>query len=222
MAIVKHRGVGRPVAGGEDKRQRILSEASKVFAVDGYEAASLTTIAERSQISKAGLLHHFGSKSGLYTAVLERWEEENRAQWVPSDEPWDFIDSWVELAVRNQERAGTIALYTSLLPSVINPDHPARTWMHEHLDRSVALLVDGFDEGKRRGYIRADAPSVALARSLVALSDGIQVLWLSQLTAVQANPAEEQPRASGSPFQLAPQVQLFVDMIKESWSTTRP
>ncbi|MCI6412077.1 TetR/AcrR family transcriptional regulator, partial [Schaalia hyovaginalis] len=53
---------GRPRAGSEDKRARILVEALKVFGEKGYEGASLATIARAADITKPGLLHHFGSK----------------------------------------------------------------------------------------------------------------------------------------------------------------
>ncbi|WP_311214736.1 MULTISPECIES: TetR/AcrR family transcriptional regulator [unclassified Arthrobacter] len=212
MSEARQRGVGRPPAGGEDKRQRILDEASDVFATDGYEASSLDQIARRARISKAGLLHHFGSKVALYSAVLEQWDGQNQDQWTPSEEPWDFLDSWVDLAVRNERRPETIALYTSLLPSVMNPDHPAHGWMRAHLERAVELIASGFEEGKRRGYVKADAPSIELARSVTAYSDGIQVLWLCQLSA-----RDGQESGVELPMNLAEQMRIFIDMIKRSW-----
>lgn len=44
---------------------------------EGYEGASLATIARAADITKPGLLHHFGSKAELFTAVLD--ERDRRA-----------------------------------------------------------------------------------------------------------------------------------------------
>src|SRR5699024_8973017 len=59
------RGPGRPPAGGEDKHERILTEAFDLFAEHGYAGTSLSAVADAAKISKAGLLHHFGSKTAL-------------------------------------------------------------------------------------------------------------------------------------------------------------
>ena len=45
---------GRPKAGSEDKKARILSEALTLFSTQGYVATSLADIARASDISKAG------------------------------------------------------------------------------------------------------------------------------------------------------------------------
>ena len=65
---------GRPKAGSEDKKARILSEALTLFSTQGYVATSLADIARASDISKAGLLHHYSSKDQLLAAVLDARE----------------------------------------------------------------------------------------------------------------------------------------------------
>ena len=62
---------GRPKAGSEDKKARILAEALTLFSTQGYVATSLADIARASDISKAGLLHHYSSKDQLLAAVLD-------------------------------------------------------------------------------------------------------------------------------------------------------
>ena len=62
---------GRPKAGSEDKKARILSEALTLFSTRGYVATSLADIARAADISKAGLLHHYVSKDQLLAAVLD-------------------------------------------------------------------------------------------------------------------------------------------------------
>jgi AcrR family transcriptional regulator len=54
------------------RREEILDEATKLFAVRGYEGTSMADLAECVGLRKASLFHHFTSKEVLYAAVLER------------------------------------------------------------------------------------------------------------------------------------------------------
>ena len=49
---------------------KILAAGRDVFAERGYHAASIAAIGERAEITKSALYHHYGSKAGLYEAVL--------------------------------------------------------------------------------------------------------------------------------------------------------
>ena len=51
---------------------RILEAASALFAEQGYDAVSMSLIAQRAGISKANIYHHFKTKADLYMAVLLR------------------------------------------------------------------------------------------------------------------------------------------------------
>jgi AcrR family transcriptional regulator len=52
-------------------RRRILKAASRVFAEQGYEGASIRDIVTRADVNQAAINYHFGSKEGLYRAILE-------------------------------------------------------------------------------------------------------------------------------------------------------
>lgn len=53
-------------------RERILRAAVKLFAAKGYEGVSVDELVARAHVNKRMVYHYFGSKSGLYSAVLER------------------------------------------------------------------------------------------------------------------------------------------------------
>ncbi len=63
-------------------RARILSVARTEFATRGFAGARLQDVAERVGLSHPTLLYHFGSKEGLYAAVIETavqdWAETTR------------------------------------------------------------------------------------------------------------------------------------------------
>src|SRR4051812_36831718 len=54
-----------------DRSAQLLEVAEQVFAERGFRLASMEEIAERAGITKPVLYDHFGSKDGLFAAVIE-------------------------------------------------------------------------------------------------------------------------------------------------------
>jgi AcrR family transcriptional regulator len=52
-------------------RDKIIKAASRAFARDGYEGASIRAIVAEADVNQAAINYHFGSKEGLYRAVLQ-------------------------------------------------------------------------------------------------------------------------------------------------------
>jgi AcrR family transcriptional regulator len=55
-----------------DMRHRILDAAERLILADGVPGLTIARAAAEAGVSKGGLLHHFGSKEALLTALLER------------------------------------------------------------------------------------------------------------------------------------------------------
>ena len=73
----KTRAAGRRSQAESARTQkRILDRAERLFARKGYRAASLRELANAAGVRPFTIQHHFGSKLGLYQAVLNRWDEE--------------------------------------------------------------------------------------------------------------------------------------------------
>jgi AcrR family transcriptional regulator len=60
-----------PNARTKETREQLLRAATSAFALHGFHATSLKTIAEQAQINQALIAYHFGGKDGLYLAVFE-------------------------------------------------------------------------------------------------------------------------------------------------------
>jgi AcrR family transcriptional regulator len=58
------------------RRAQLLDVARAVFAERGFELAAMDEIAGRAGITKPIVYEHFGSKEGLYAAVVEREMDE--------------------------------------------------------------------------------------------------------------------------------------------------
>jgi TetR/AcrR family transcriptional regulator, regulator of cefoperazone and chloramphenicol sensitivity len=75
----------RPVAQqrGEETRARILDAALELFAASGFEGASTRIIAERADVNLPAIQYYFGSKEGLYRAVVDQFSQQMKAGVAP-------------------------------------------------------------------------------------------------------------------------------------------
>lgn len=60
---------------GLRSREVVLDAAERLMAEQGYEAATVAAIVERSGIPMSSVYHYFGSKDGVLLAVMERGAE---------------------------------------------------------------------------------------------------------------------------------------------------
>jgi AcrR family transcriptional regulator len=68
---------------GEDTRRRILETALQVFATEGYEGASTRQLAERAGVNLPAIQYYFGSKEGLFRAVIDSIIERTEQHMAP-------------------------------------------------------------------------------------------------------------------------------------------
>lgn len=240
-APARRRGPGRPRAGSEDKRARILNEAVVLFGEHGYAGTSLADIANAADISKAGLLHHFSSKDELFCKVLERRDREDAlsilvespaveddAAEAPVDtvgnldtldvagdsdldgNPWALLERYIELLERNVAHRDLTAIYTATAVSVLDADHPAHRWMANHLNSAVERFESSFEAGKTAGLVDPQMPSRLVARSLVALVDGLQLQWLCSTTPGTA-------AAEALSTDLVAEIRLYTECLRSRW-----
>ena len=240
-APARRRGPGRPRAGSEDKRARILNEAVVLFGEHGYAGTSLADIANAADISKAGLLHHFSSKDELFCKVLERRDREDAlsilvespdvegdAAAAPVDtvgnldtldvagvsdldgNPWALLERYIELLERNVAHRDLTAIYTATAVSVLDAEHPAHRWMANHLNSAVERFESSFEAGKTAGIVDPQMPSRLVARSLVALIDGLQLQWLCSTTPGTA-------AAESLSTDLVAEIRLYADCLRSQW-----
>src|SRR5580658_1476605 len=77
----------------------ILAAAEKVFAQRGFEGATMAQLAAAAGLPKANLHYYFGTKEGLYRAVLEGilalWLEDATAWITPDRHPADGLAGYV-------------------------------------------------------------------------------------------------------------------------------
>ena len=142
--------------------ERLLAAAEREFARAGYEAARLEDIAAEAGVQRASLLHHFGSKEALYSAIVGRsFAALGAALSGPTLEPGRFERRLERLVRAFAEFVDARpALARIILRELIEEAGPGRAIL---LEQVVPLLarVEGFVRREGRGRIRPRLPARA-------------------------------------------------------------
>jgi AcrR family transcriptional regulator len=189
-SVANARGAGSPQTGtvrsprgsyakSADTRAAILDAALAVFAESGFRSGSLRDIAQRVEMSEAGLLHHFDSKARLLLAVLDR-RDELGLQFVPRD-PNDGVGTLrglVALARFNASEPGVVELYCTLAAEATSPRHPAHQYFVSRYVSIRNTVHAAFASLHERNLLRAGVTPDSATRETVAMMDGLQIQWL--------------------------------------------
>lgn len=183
---------------GRERREAIVHAALAVFSEHGYDDTTIARVAATAGLTTSGVMHYFSSKDDLFTAVLRQRQDGWRAEPARFRDGASVLLDGVPL---NEERRGTVSLYTTMLVQSIEPGSDAHDFFVDHLQSLIALVSAGLAERRDRGELLAEVDADALARVLVAASDGLQIQWLldptvplaadiAHLTALLSRPAK--------------------------------
>ncbi|SEQ01285.1 transcriptional regulator, TetR family [Streptomyces sp. yr375] len=165
---------------GLAKREEILATALEVIAEHGFSGATLRELADASNLSITGLVHHFGTKEGLFTEVLRRRDEIDADAYETDRLPETtaaMIERLASVADRNTAVPGLVTLYANLAADATAPEHPSHEYFRERYDRSRDLGRDSLSRLQERGELPADVDPGDLAQLMIAAVDGLQLLW---------------------------------------------
>jgi AcrR family transcriptional regulator len=176
---------GRPRSFCKDEA---LDRAITVFWRHGYEGASLASLTEAMGINSPSLYACFGSKEGLFKAVLERYdrrrEEFMKAVLAAPDAAGvaeTFLYGVAEFAAdtSGQNQPGCLMLQGGLSCGDTQiPDALAR-----HRAEKEAMLRARFEQARKSGDLSKSSNPAALARYLSAIANGICVQAAAGATA---------------------------------------
>jgi len=172
---------------GRERRALIVDGATALFAEEGYGDTSLRDIAERVGVSKSTLLHYFGSKEDLLSAVLSHRDQqiESRADHVPADRAVTELRGLPRGAAVNAATApGLIEVYAVLSCEAVPADHPAHAYFEERFRGVVDHFAALFRAAQEDGDLPSHRDPEFEALWLTALWDGLQYQWLYDRSSV--------------------------------------
>ncbi|CAN5357187.1 TetR/AcrR family transcriptional regulator [soil metagenome] len=173
MTLKEARG---PYAKGVVKREEILTEALAAYHEHAGAGPSMKAIAARVGLSEQGLLHYFGSREALFTAILAERDRVYRQTYDTSNPIENLL-----AAIRLQAQTpGLSRLYVAMAATAADPQRPPHRYFTEHFkilseDLARMLLVQPksrIDPVEELG----DTDRLAfIARILIAAADGLQL-----------------------------------------------
>lgn len=152
-------------------RDKLIEVAVPLFAIKGYAAVSIREIAAAAGINSALISYHFGGKSGLYTAVLEK--EFTRVR-IMIDElkqsgmgPRECLRIYAERLGRLHSTSPyLLRLVTSELTT---PTACFETVIKKRVSAIAEFLMGVIEEGMKIGEFRRDLDAGNIARALAGM-----------------------------------------------------
>lgn len=157
-----------------------LDRAMTVFWRNGYEGSSLHDLTEAMGIGAPSLYAAFGSKEGLFRAVLDRYDARRKgfmdgvlAAPTPRAVAQAFLDGVAEFASDTSGRnpPGCLLVQSGLSCS----DQVIPDMLAEHRAEKERALRDRFARDRDDGKLPAGVDPATLASYLVAMANGMQV-----------------------------------------------
>ncbi|GAB3533679.1 TetR/AcrR family transcriptional regulator [Arthrobacter tecti] len=162
----------------EETAQLLVTVAMELFGTRGFAEVGLEEVAANAQVTRGAVYHHFGSKIGLFKAVLDRVQK-------------DVADQITEAAARATSGwdglvAGCHAFIGSgsdpLVHRIMLIDAPAvvgwREWMNLDAAHSRRLLEAALQRLEKDGVIAPDLATPATRLLSGAMNEA--ALWIAR------------------------------------------
>ena len=161
-------------------KEEALDRAMTVFWRQGYEGASLANLTEAMGINSPSLYACFGSKEGLFKAVLERYDQRRNtfmtavtAAPTAAGVAEAFLLGVAEFVSDTSGRnppgclmlQGGLSCGDTTIPDLLMKGRAEKE----------AMLRARFEQAKKSGDLAKDSDPAALARYLAVMANGISV-----------------------------------------------
>lgn len=173
----------------EERRAQILDAALEVFARQGFHEARMDDIAQASGLSKGALYLYYKSKDAIIGALLTSiFNIAMRSSLTAAREDGTIRDRILEITERF---AGEIDRFSRAVPVMLEfyaiaaRDRTVRKYMGEIFEEYSALVARLLEQGMARGEFRRGGDAHALAVGLIAIWEGMALLWAMSPERVQ-------------------------------------
>ncbi|MFM2481006.1 TetR/AcrR family transcriptional regulator [Celerinatantimonas sp. YJH-8] len=143
---------------GDKTRERIIEAAGELFAQHGYHGTTSKAICHRSHVNQAAVNYHFGSRKGLYEAILSEVHE--------SLIKMDDMESLLHNTQLNAEQK-LQAFIRQLIPAIMD----AKSWQLRIWAREIAAPSECFPELMAGNIL----PKFDYLRQLISQVTGLDV-----------------------------------------------
>lgn len=151
-----------------------------VFWSMGYDGASMAELTKAMGMNAPSIYFAFGSKRGLFDAVLERYDQRRSAQKenilaaaTAREAAEVMLFGAVEWLTATDEPLGCLLTQSGLTAGVGNPDIPIE--LARRRNRVETVMTERFKQGQLEGDLAIDVDAASLARYVELIFSGLCV-----------------------------------------------
>ena len=152
---------------GERTRARVLEEAVRRFAADGYRSTSVAGVARAAGVTPAAVYAYFDGKEGLFDAAVDH-DAAGLIREVLEEGGWPQGEAWVQVIPRLMAGVERHPLARRVL-SGQEPDAVQRLLGIPALRDLEAKIADDLRLGQSLGLVRPDIDPGLVATGLESL-----------------------------------------------------
>ena len=164
----------------DDKRQRILQAAVKVFARKGYHGARVSEIARRADVADGTIYLYFQNKEDILVSLFdevmsEHLQDKRRHLAGLEDAPSRLLaiaETHLRLLGGNRDLA--VVFQVELRQSTQFMERFTASWLQDYF----ALLTEVIEEGQREGSLRPDLPVKVVTKAFFGALDEMVTSWI--------------------------------------------
>ena len=147
-------------------KEDILNIATEEFSAFGLSGARVDAIAEKTRTSKRMIYYYFGSKEGLYLAVLEKAYRKIRSLEADLEladlPPVEALRTLIASTFDHDERNPDFVRLVSI-ENIHHASHMKQSSEIGELNLSIVRTIDEIlDRGRREGVFRRDIDAIDL------------------------------------------------------------
>ncbi len=166
----------------EQRKNQILDAAMQVFARLGFHKARMDDVAQEAGVSKGLLYWYYKNKDALIAAILDRlFSQEMRHLHNALATPGPVTDRLLALG---RESAQHMLSLKFLVPiafefyALAGRNAHVRSALQRYYAQYRQNLTQLIEEGIASGEFRADTQAEAVAQTIIALFEGLVLLWV--------------------------------------------
>lgn len=163
----------------DDKRERILRAAVKVFAKKGFYASRVSEIAKAAGVADGTIYLYFDSKDDVLESLFEDRTERLltvlRAELAKLTDPPARLRRLIELQLGLLE--GQRELAEVITVNLRQSTRLLRQYGSKRFVEYLELMGAVVSEGQRTGHFRDDVSPRVMARALFGALDGVTLTW---------------------------------------------
>ncbi len=164
----------------DDKRQRILQAAVKVFARKGYFAARVSEIARRAEVADGTIYLYFKNKEDILVSLFDEVMAEHLAH--AREELSQVEGAHARLLAIAQRHLGmlganrdlAVVFQVELRQSTQFMERFTASWLQDYF----SLVAEVIEDGIREGSLRADLNRKVVTKAFFGALDEMVTSWI--------------------------------------------